>query len=79
MDVILVHTLNKVEGFLGGSAVKNLPANIGNRGLIPGWRRAPGVGNSTPFQYSYLENPMERGARQATVHVVAKSQTQLSN
>ena len=37
-----------------------------------------GEGNGTPLQYSYLENPMDGGAWQATVHGVAKSQTQLS-
>ena len=43
--------------------------------LIPGSRRPPGGGHSNPLQYSCLENPMERGARWATVHRVAKSQT----
>ena len=59
-------------------AVKNLPANAGDirdMGLIPGLRRFPGGGNSNPLQYSCLENPMDRGAWQATVHGVAKSQT----
>ena len=41
--------------------------------------RSPGVGNGNPLQYSCLENPMDRGAWQATVHGSAKSQTQLSN
>ena len=60
--------------------VKNLPANSGdlrNVGLIPGLERSPGEGNGNPAQYSCLENPMDRGAWQATVHGVAKSQTQL--
>ena len=60
--------------------VKNLPANSGdlrNVGLIPGLERYPGEGNGNPAQYSCLENPMDRGAWQATVHGVAKSQTQL--
>ena len=47
-------------------------------GFIPGSRRPPGVGNGNPLQYSCLENPMDRGAWQVTVHGVAKSQTQLS-
>ena len=42
--------------------VKNLPANAGDVGLIPGSRRSPGEGNSNPFQYSCLENSMDRGA-----------------
>ena len=64
-------------GFLGGSAVKkkNLPANTGNVGLIPGSVRSPGEGNGNPLQYSCLGNPMDRGAWQATVHGVTKSQT----
>ena len=48
-------------------------------GLIPGWGRFPGRGNGNPLQYSYLENPMDRGAWWATVHGVPKSRTQLSD
>jgi len=44
-------------------------------GSIPGSGRSPGEGTGYPLQYSCLENPMERAARQATVHGVAKSQT----
>ena len=58
--------------------VKNLPANAGDirdAGSIPGSERCPGEGNGNPLQYSCLENPMDRGAWQATVHEVAKSQT----
>ena len=47
-------------------------------GSIPGSGRCPGVGNSNPLQYSCLENPMDRGARWATVHGVTKSWTRLS-
>ena len=60
--------------------VKNLPASAGDvrdTGLIPGLGRSPGGGHGNPLQYSCLENPMERGAWQATVHGVSKSQTQL--
>ena len=49
--------------------VKNLPANAGNigdPGLIPGLGRSSGGGNGNPLQYSYLENPMDRGAWRAT-------------
>ena len=53
--------------------VKNLPANVGDVGLIPGLGRFPGGGQGNPLQYSCLENPMDRGAWQATVHVVAES------
>ena len=48
-------------------------------GSIPGLSRSPGEGNGNPFQYTYLGNPMERGAWQATVHGISKSWTQLSN
>ena len=60
--------------------VKNPPASAGDiRDLdsIPGLGRSPGGGHSNPLQYSCLENPMNRGAWQATVHSVAKSQTPL--
>ena len=59
------------------SVVKNLPANAGDSGdagSIPGWGRSPGGGNGNPPQYSYLKNPMDRGAWQATVHGISKSQ-----
>jgi len=55
--------------------VKNPPANAGDRGLIPGSGRSPGERTSNPLQYSYLGNPMDRGAWWAIVHGVAKSQT----
>ena len=60
--------------------VKNPPANAGDVrdvGLIPGWRRSPEGGQGNPLEYSCLENPMDRGACQATVHTVAKNCTQL--
>jgi len=44
----------------------------GDTGLIPGSRRSPGKGNGNPLQYSYLGNPINRGAWWATVHEVAK-------
>ena len=47
-------------GFPGGSVVKNLPANSGDAGLIPGLGRSPGEGNGNPLQHSYLGNPMDR-------------------
>ena len=53
--------------------VKNLPANIGDMGLIPGLGRSPGEGNGNPLQYSCLGNSMDRGAWWATVHGVADS------
>ena len=56
--------------------VKNLPANEEDVGSIPGSGRSPGEGNGNPLQYSYLGNPMDRGAWWATVHGVTKSETQ---
>ena len=64
-------------GFPGGSVVKNQPANadVRDAGSIPGLGRSPAGGHSNPLQYSCLENPMDRGAWQATVHRVAQSGT----
>ena len=62
-------------GFPGNSVVKNLPANTGDAGLIPGSGRFPGEGNGNLLQYSFLGNPNDRGAWQATVHGVTKSWT----
>ena len=42
--------------------VKNLPANSGNKGSMPGLGRSPGEGHGNPLEYSCLENPMDRGA-----------------
>ena len=66
----------------GGTMVKNPPANAGDirdAGSVPGWGRSPAGGNGNQLQYSCLRNPMDGGAWWATVHGVAKSQTQLSN
>ena len=68
-----------MQGFPGGTEVKASACNVGDLGSIPGSGRSPGEENGNPLQYSYLENPMEGGACWATVHGVAKSQTQLSN
>ena len=57
--------------------VKNLPASGGDAGSIPRSGRSPRRGNGNPLQYSCLENPMGRGAWQATVQGVPKSQTKL--
>ena len=60
--------------------VKDLPANAGDirdMGLIPGSGRSPGGGHGNLFQYSCLENPMDKGAWWATVHGFTKSQTRL--
>ena len=67
------------KGFPGGSEDKASACNAGDPGSIPGLGRSPGEGNSNPFQYPSLENPMDRGTWQATVHGVTKSWTQLSD
>ena len=62
--------------------LKNLPSNAGDirdMDSIPGLGRSSGERNGNSLQYSSLENPMDRGAWQATVHGVTKSQTQLSS
>ena len=58
--------------------VKNPPANAADArdmGLIPGLGRSLGGGNGNPLQYSCLENPMDRGVRQAIIYGVAESDT----
>ena len=65
------------KDFPGGSDGKASAYNAGDLGLIPGWGRFLGGGYGNPLQYSCLENPMGRGAWQATVHRIAKSQTWL--
>jgi len=69
---------NILMGFPGGSDSKESACSSGDLGLIPASGRSPGEGNDKPFQYSCLENPVDRGAWQATIHGVAKSQTRLS-
>ena len=75
-------SLGASGSFPGGSVVKNSTANTGDSGdasLISGLGTFPAEGNGNPLQYSCLENFMDRGASQATVHGVAKSWTWLSN
>ena len=70
------------------SRIKDLPCslegkesacNAGNLGSMPGSERSFGKGNDNPLQYSYLENPIDRGTWQAIVHWVTKSWTRLSH
>ena len=77
-DFNFLRVLGFVLCFPGSSAVKNLNANAGDQGLIPGSRRSPEEGKGSPLQCSCLENPMDRGAWWATVHGFTKSQTGLS-
>ena len=64
-------------GFPCGSDSKESACNAGDPGSVPGSGRFPGEGNGNSLQYSCLENLMDRGAWQATVHGVAKSWTRL--
>ena len=66
-----------LSSHLHGSDGEASACNVGDLGSIPELGRSPGEGNGNPFQYSCLENPMDRGAWQATIHGVAKSRTQL--
>ena len=74
---MLIHKV--LQSFPGGSNGKASACSAGDPGLIPRWGRSRGKRNSNPLQYSFLENSMDRGAWQATVHGVAKSQTRLSD
>ena len=65
-------------GFPSGSAGKESACNTGDLGSIPGLGRAPGEGNGNPLQCSCLENPMDRGAWQATVYGVTRARHDLA-
>ena len=67
----------KMKGFPGGSDGKVSVRSAGDPGSIPGSGRSPGEGNCNPVQYSCLENSMDGRAWWATIHGVAKNQTQL--
>ena len=67
-----------MHGFItypGDSDSKESVCNAEDPGLIPGSGRSPGGGHGNPLQYSCLENPMDGGACQATIHGAAKSRT----
>ena len=71
-----IHTyINGLPLWLSGKESTWQCRRPGEAGLIPGSGRSPGGGYGNPFQYSCQENPMDRGAWQAMVHGVAKSQT----
>ena len=78
MSVTCFFTLSFVSGYkrTGGLPQwlrgKESTCNAGDPSLIPGFRRSPGEGNGYPLQYSYLGNPMDRGAWWVTIHVVSK-------
>ena len=72
-------TLYFERGFPDGSDGKESACTADDPGLIPGSGRSPGERNDNAFQYSCLENSMDRGTWRATVYGVTKSQTQLSD
>ena len=73
----LIHRVCSVAMYL--SDHEESACNAGDPGPITWPGRSSGGGNGSPLQYSCLENPMDRGAWQATIHGVAKSWAQLSN
>ena len=75
-QIILIHWSSISLGLHRWHSGKGSPCNAGDVGLIPGLGRSPEVGNGNPLQYSCLENSMDRGGWQTTVHGVAKSQTE---
>ena len=72
-DIIRIHRLLR---WLSGKVSSH---SAGDAGSVPGLGRSPGEGSGNPLQYSCLENSMDRGSWQATVHGVTKSWTQLSD
>ena len=77
--VIYIHTYVCKYGCPWWLNGKEFASQTGDAGLIPGLGKFPGEGNGNPLQYSCLENHMDRGAWQATVHGVTKRQTGLSD
>ena len=78
LSITLFFKIQVILGFPGGSDGKETACNAGDPGSIAGLEKSPGVGNRNPFQNCCLENSMDKGAWQATVHGVAKSWTPLS-
>ena len=76
-NIKLTLVMRQVLGFPWGSDGKESAYNVRFLGLIPGLGRSPGGGRGNSLQCSCLQNPMDRGAWWATVHGIAKSQTQL--
>ena len=74
-SIILAWRIPVEKGFPGTSYSKESAYNVGDPGSVPGYRRSLGEGNGNLLQYSCLENPMDRGAWQARIHGVTKSQT----
>ena len=74
-DILSAVYFNSIVGFPGGSDGKESACNAEDPVSIPGLGRSPAEGNGYPLQYSFLENSMDRGAWQATIHGDTKSRT----
>ena len=72
MNLQNLQTTHVAWSFPGGSDSKASVCNAGDLGSILGLGRSSGEGNGNPLQYSYLENPMDRGASWATDHGIAR-------
>ena len=72
MGNFILYILSPFKGFPSDSVVKNLPANAGDTGLIPGSGRSPGEGNGNPLQCSCLGNPMDKRVERAMVRGVTE-------
>ena len=72
-ELLIKEWIIPCEDFLGGSEIKNPPANAGDMGSVPGLERSSGEGNGNPLQYFCLKNSTDRGAWWAPVHGVKKS------
>ena len=77
LQLLRIHLLSS-QGFPCSSVGKESACTAGDLGLIPGLGRSPGEGNGNPLQYFCLENPMDRGAWQATVHGVVRVRRDLA-
>jgi len=73
--ILLKRIFWKIRGFPNSSIGKESACNTGDMGSFLVSGRSPGEGHGNPLQYSYLENPIDRGAWQVTVHGVAKNWT----
>ena len=73
--ILLYYVKNGFPWWLSGKESTYNAGATEDVGLIPGLARTPRGGHGNPLQYSFLENPLDRGARWATVHRVAKNRT----
>ena len=79
MAAIFFKPLLNLLGLPSSSNGKEPAGSVGDLSSVPGLGRSPGEGHGNPLQYSCPENPIDRGAWQATVHGVTKSRTQLND